>query len=83
MNKNPERLFNISNSQLSIARYSGGCIFNGARYVYIAEDDVLVRSDIFDLDRKAQKKFTTAEKMKWEELKKQAEENMKQDWMCF
>ena len=69
---NPERYYNISATQLSIARHCGGIIINGAAYVYIADDDQLVRKDIFELDRKAQKKH-----------QEQAEGKQKQEFMNF
>ena len=83
MNKNPEKFYSVSNTQLSVARFSGGCIFNGDRYVYIEADDTLIRSDIFELDRKAQKKRMESEKAKWKEIQKQAEDKVKQCTMEF
>lgn len=48
----PEKLYRISQTQLSIARYYGGCIFQGKEYVYNPEDDTLTRIDVFKKERK-------------------------------
>lgn len=37
----------VSNTQLSIARYSGGANINGAYYVYVHPIDALIREDVF------------------------------------
>lgn len=34
---------NVSHSQLSIARFSGGAIINGVEYVYVPHRDILVQ----------------------------------------
>jgi hypothetical protein len=36
---------NVSNSQLSIARYYGGVNLNGIEYIYEAKTDRLIRND--------------------------------------
>ena len=36
----------ISRTQLSIARYSGGCMVQGSHYVYNPTDDSLIRADV-------------------------------------
>jgi len=41
-----ERYYNISRSQLSIARHYGGIKVNGSEYHYNPEDDSLVRDDL-------------------------------------
>lgn len=46
MKNAPERIYNVSNSQLSVARFYGGCAFQGAGYTYFPEDDVLIRNDL-------------------------------------
>lgn len=59
--KPPERIYNWLNSQLSIARYYGGCTFQEHRY-HIApneEGQPLVRADV--LQREAREK---ADKLK-------------------
>lgn len=43
----PERIYNVSQTQLSVARHYGGCKFNGADYHYDAESDTLTRMDIW------------------------------------
>ena len=51
-----ERFYNVSQSQLSIARYYGGLTFNGAHYYYDAASDTLTRADVWaaqEADRKA------------------------------
>lgn len=50
MKQTPERYCNVSNSQLSIARYYGGITVNGAEYKYDKVSDTLVRNDIWQLD---------------------------------
>jgi len=47
MTRTPERIENVSQGQLSIARHYGGIIFNGKEYVYNPKDDCLIRADIF------------------------------------
>ena len=37
---------NVSQTQLSIARYSGGCKVNDKHYIYNPADDSLIREDI-------------------------------------
>jgi outer membrane protein W len=65
----PERFYNVSQTQLSIARHYGGITFNGADYHYDAESDTLTRMDVWkarmasskeDADRAAR-----AEREKW------------------
>ena len=34
----PERIYNVSQTQLSVARFYGGCKFQGADYHYDAEN---------------------------------------------
>ena len=46
MNK-PERIYHVRQTQLSIARFYGGCKFSGAYYHYDAESDTLTRMDIW------------------------------------
>ena len=50
--KKPERIYNVSHTQLSIARYYGGIRLNGAEYHYDAESDMLIRMDIWRSMRK-------------------------------
>ena len=43
----PERIYGVSQSQFSVARYYGGCKFAGETYHYDANADSLVRMDIW------------------------------------
>lgn len=57
------------NSQLSVARFSSGCIINGTRYVLDPDTDYLVRHDIWQQEMKdkvKQKRVAAAEKARWE-----------------
>ena len=50
----PDRIHGWQNSQLSIARFYGGCRFNGAEYViaYSEEGQPLVRSDLLKKEKR-------------------------------
>lgn len=50
MKQTPERYYNVSSSQLSIARHYGGLKVNGVEYQYDEASDTLVRKDIWQLD---------------------------------
>lgn len=56
--RNPFVIRNVSKTQFSIARYSGGCTLNGDRYVYIPHADELIRADVLKWKKKAQKNAT-------------------------
>lgn len=43
----PERIYNVSQTQFSVARHYGGCKFNGADYHYDAASDTLTRMDVW------------------------------------
>lgn len=65
----PERIYGVSFSQFSVARYYGGCKYSGETYHYDASTDSLVRMDIWrnqiknaDDDAKEYKK---REREKW------------------
>lgn len=45
--KTPAEIHNVSNSQLSVARYYGGINYNGQHYHYDASQDALIRQDIW------------------------------------
>ena len=45
----PIGYMDVSRTQLSIARYSGGCTVQGRHYVYFPEHDELWRDDILAL----------------------------------
>lgn len=53
----PERIYGWLNSQLSIARYYGGCTYNGASYIIDEQDpdQPLVRQDVLTAELKAAK----------------------------
>ena len=78
-----ERYYNISHSQMSIARHYGGMKVNGSEYHYNAENDSLVRRDIWKKDEKEK----AAEKRKWVEHYKEQQrsgrelERAKQEFM--
>jgi hypothetical protein len=44
--KTPYGMTNVSMTQLSVARYYGGCNFNGQTYTYFPDTDELVRDDV-------------------------------------
>ena len=56
--RNPFGIRNVSQTQFSIARYSGGCTLNGDHYIYIPPTDELIRADVLKLKKKAQKNAT-------------------------
>jgi hypothetical protein len=41
--EHPEIIYNVSQSQLSIARHYGGITYNGVEYVYNPADDTLTK----------------------------------------
>lgn len=56
----PERIYNWTQTQLSIAKHYGGCKFNGAEYVidYKSEGQPLVRIDMLKRESKAKARNT-------------------------
>lgn len=56
MDNKPERIRGWRMSQLSIARFYGGCMFNGAHYVIDPITDDLVREDVLARERKEAKR---------------------------
>ena len=42
----PFAISGVTNSQLSIARYYGGCSYQGKHYIYMPMTDELVRDDV-------------------------------------
>lgn len=59
------------NSHFSIAKYSGGLILNGTRYVLCPATDYLIREDIWKKefkDKKVRDRIAKAEKAKWTKL---------------
>ena len=69
MNHTPERIYNVSQTQLSVARFYGGCSLNGADYHYDAESDTLTRIDVWKAQcassKKEGAKAAKAEREKW------------------
>lgn len=65
----PERIYNVSQTQLSVARHYGGCKFNGADYHYDAESDTLTRMDIWKArcasSKESAAKAAKDERKKW------------------
>lgn len=65
----PERIYGVSQSQFSIARYYGGCKAFGATYHYDADTDSLVRVDIWNAqikkDKEKAKQHIERELQKW------------------
>ena len=65
----PERFYNVSQSQLSIARHYGGITFNGAEYIYDAASDTLTRMDVWKArcasSKEAAVEAAQAERDKW------------------
>lgn len=57
MSEAPERLYHWQNTQLSIARYYGGCTYNGHRYTIAVNEEgqPLVRDDVLKREAKAKK----------------------------
>lgn len=55
--KPPERIFNWLNSQLSIARFSGGLRYQGHSYLIAVKEDgqPLVRRDVLEREQKEQR----------------------------
>lgn len=55
----PLGMADVSQTQFSIARYSGGCVMDGRSYSYNAFDDSLIRDDVVKwLVKKAKEKPT-------------------------
>lgn len=52
----PEEIHGVSQTQLSVARYYGGCRLNGAEYVYDYSRDVLIRADVLKRRQAEEKK---------------------------
>ena len=65
----PDRIYNVSQTQLSIARHYGGIEYNGANYHYDAQSDTLTRTDIWKereaTSKEESKKAAKAEREKW------------------
>ena len=62
--KPPEKIYGWLNTQLSIARYYGGCTYNGHSYLIDMQDPdkPLVRQDVHLAEIKARKEAVKASK---------------------
>ena len=60
----PDRIHNWQHTQLSIARFYGGCTYNGASYAiaYTEEGQPLVRVDLIEAKAKSEKKDNKAKR---------------------
>jgi len=52
----PDRYYNVSQTQMSIARHYGGMKVNGQAYIYDPTTDTLVRQDVVKSEAKAKKR---------------------------
>jgi hypothetical protein len=57
--RTPYGMTNVSMTQLSIARYYGGCSFQGDSYTYLPHTDELIRNDVLKWKRKQERKRKT------------------------
>lgn len=62
--KGPERIYHVSKTQLSVARFAGGCTFNGTYYVYNPMEDMLIRDDILIAEQKKIREAEAAERQR-------------------
>lgn len=73
--QSPERIFGVSESQFSVARYYGGCKAFGHSYHYDANTDSLVRLDVWQeqirKSDKVAKEYAKKERDKWVEAQDQ------------
>lgn len=53
--RTPYVIAGVSNGMFSIARYSGGCTYNGCSYTYMPQHDELIRDDVLKLVTKQRK----------------------------
>lgn len=62
--RTPYAICNVIQTQLSIARFYGGCSYNGDGYTYMHEHDQLIRNDVLKhiakLRKAAKKRATPA-----------------------
>lgn len=64
--RNPERIYQVRDSQLSIARYYGGIRFCGDYYVYDPLLDVLIREDVLKAEAREAKEKRQRLQEEWE-----------------
>ena len=76
---NPNKLYHVSKTQLSLARFYGRCVYNGETYTYdyledsLTRDKSLTKKQLLELNKK---QFLDLQKLEIEESKK-AEEVLK------
>ena len=63
----PERIYNVSATQFSIARHYGGCNVNGVDYHYNQASDTLIREDVLKAELAEIKKAAADQKKKQQE----------------
>lgn len=72
--KTTEKFYQVSKTQLSVARHFGGCKFNGDDYHYNPADDTLTRMDVWKKEqamiKNSDKEKAKAEREKWEAVKR-------------
>ena len=71
----PEKIYHVSQTQLSIARHYGGLTFQGYSYTYNPNEDSLTRDDVLKGEVKAGK-------AKAKQVKKELK-NATPDWIGF
>jgi hypothetical protein len=78
MQNAPEKIYNWIDSQLSIARYYGGCTYNGKSYQIDMQDPdrPLVRSDVLQREAKQKKDVARANKAAEKLKAKEAQSNL-------
>ena len=57
--RTPYGMTNVSMTQLSIARYYGGCKFQGDIYTYLPHTDELIRNDVLKWQKKQKRAAKT------------------------
>jgi hypothetical protein len=60
--KTPYLIQGVRQSQLSIARFSGSCQFNGDHFTYLPDTDELIRDDVRKFIAKRRKKESATSK---------------------
>jgi hypothetical protein len=58
----PLAIAHVSKTQFSVARYSGGCIYQRKRYIYNYQTDELIRDDVMKAVGKMRRAAKKAEK---------------------
>ena len=54
--RTPYGMTRVRMTQFSIARFYGGCMYNGDHYVYLPDTDELIRDDVLKWQQKQKKK---------------------------